>query len=84
MLALLLLLLISAIALSLPVVQTMLGQYATDRLNSQYDINIKIDQIEVSAFGGVQLKKVMIRDHHKDTLIFANRLQTNILSYRRL
>ena len=83
-LALLLLLLITAIALSLPVVQTKLGQYATDRLNNEYKINIKIDQIAISAFGGVKFKKVMIRDHHNDTLIFANRLQTNILSYRKL
>jgi len=83
-LALLLLLLITAIALSLPVVQTKLGQYATDRLNKEYNINIKIDQVAISAFGGVKFKKVMIRDHHNDTLIFANRLQTNILSYRKL
>jgi hypothetical protein len=83
-LALLLLLLIGAIALSLPVVQTELGQYATKRLNKEYNININIDQIEISAFGGVKFKKVMIRDHHTDTLIYANRLQTNILSYRKL
>ncbi len=83
-LGLLLLLLLSGIALTLPIVQTQLGTYATDKINQQYHTDIKIDQIAVSVFGGVKFKKVMIRDHHKDTLIYANRLQTNILSFRQL
>ncbi len=79
LLALVLLLLGLAIALSLPSVQTKIAEYATEALNSEYKTNIKVDQVAITVFGGVKLKKVMIRDHHKDTLIYANRIKTNIL-----
>lgn len=65
-------------------VQTQLAQYVTGKINEQYKTDISIDKIAISAFGGVKLKKVMIHDHHKDTLIYANRLQTNILSFKQL
>ena len=83
-LGLLLLLLLLGIALTLPYVQTKLGHYAADKINEQYKTDIHIDQIAISVFGGVKLKKVMIYDHHKDTLIYANRIQTNILSFKQL
>jgi hypothetical protein len=38
----------------------------------------------VSVFGGVKLKNVLIIDHHKDTLIYANRIKTNILDSSKL
>lgn len=70
-----------AIVLSLPVVQTAIGHYVTDMLNKDFKTNIKVEQVAVSVFGGVKLKKVMIRDHHNDTLIYSNRIKTNILSF---
>ncbi|RZJ29633.1 MAG: translocation/assembly module TamB [Flavobacterium sp.] len=79
-----LLLLLTGIALTLPAVQTKIGHYAADKINQQYKTDIHIDQIAISVFGGVKLKRVMIYDHHKDTLIYANRLQTNILSFKQL
>ena len=78
------LLLVLGIALSLPSVQTKLAQYATAQLNEKYKTNIVIEQATISVFGGVKLKKVLIRDHKKDTLIFINRLKTNILDYQKL
>jgi hypothetical protein len=81
---LILFLLLVGIALSLPVVQTQLARYATNSINKQYKTDIRIDKIAISAFGGVKLKNVMIYDHHKDTLIYANRIQTNILSFKQL
>ena len=83
-LGLLLFLLLCGIALSLPVVQTQLGQWATQRINKDYKTDISIDKVVVSAFGSIKLKTVMIRDHHKDTLVYASRIQTNILSFRQL
>lgn len=79
LLGLILLLLVSGILLSLPFVQTKIGAYVTDMLNEDYGTDIKVEQVAVSVFGGVKLKSVMIRDHRKDTLIFANRIKTNIL-----
>lgn len=81
---LLLLLLSTCVALTIPAVQTKLGEYATERINRDYKTNIKIEQVAITIFGGVKFKQVMIRDHHSDTLIYANRLQTNILSFKKL
>lgn len=74
--------LLLAIALSLPWVQTKIAHYATDKINEDFGTNIQIEGIAVSVFGGVKLKGVLILDHHNDTLISADRLQTNVLSFR--
>lgn len=79
LLGLILFLLSSAIVLSLPFVQTRIGHYFTDLINEDFGTDINVDQVSVSIFGGVKLKTVLIKDHHKDTLIFANRIKTNIL-----
>lgn len=84
LLVLVLLLLGLAIALSLPSVQTKIAEYATDQINADYKTDIKVDQVAITIFGGVKLKKVMIRDHHKDTLIYANRIKTNILDLNQM
>lgn len=76
--------LVLGILLSLPPVQTKIAQYATEKINAEFGTDIRIDQVAISVFGGVKLKKVLVRDHHKDTLIYVNRLKTNILSFRRL
>ncbi|ELI6455394.1 TPA: translocation/assembly module TamB domain-containing protein [Flavobacterium psychrophilum] len=81
---LVLLLLGLGIALSLPSVQTMLGQYATEQLNKEFGTNITIQEANFTIFGGVKLKKVLIRDHKKDTLFYINRLKTNILDAKKL
>ena len=72
------------IALALPFVQTKIGQYATDALNEKYKVNINVEQVSLTVFGGVKLKKVLILDHHKDTLIYANRIKTTILDFEKL
>ncbi len=84
LLGLILFLLGSSIILSLPVVQTSIAGYVTDSLNEQYKTDITVQRVSLSLFGGVNFREVMIRDHHKDTLIYAKRLQTNILSFRKL
>lgn len=76
--------LLLAIALSLPFVQTKLAHYATDKLNENLGTNIKVEKVAISLFGSVKLKKVLILDHHNDTLISADRIQTNILSFKQL
>ena len=78
---LILLLLITSIALSLPFVQTKIAHYVTDDLNETYGTNIYVDQVALTVFGGVKLKKVLIKDHHKDTLIYVNRIKTTILGF---
>lgn len=80
----LLLLLFLGILLSLPSVQTKIGQYLTNSINEDFGTDINVEQVTFNIFGGVKLKEVLIRDHHKDTLIFANRIKTNILDFNRL
>ncbi|HWS60857.1 MAG TPA: translocation/assembly module TamB domain-containing protein, partial [Flavobacterium sp.] len=72
------------IALTLPFVQTAIGNYATNTLNEKYKIHINVEQVSVTVFGGVKLKNVLILDHHKDTLISANRIKTNILDWSKI
>ncbi|NUY79983.1 translocation/assembly module TamB domain-containing protein [Flavobacterium sp. MAH-1] len=74
----------TGILLSLPPVQTKLAQYLTEKINEDYGTDIKVDKVAISIFGSVKLNTVMIRDYKKDTLIYANRIQTNILSFKRL
>ncbi|RZJ72808.1 translocation/assembly module TamB domain-containing protein [Flavobacterium sp.] len=73
-----------AILLSLPPVQTKIAQFATEKINEDFGTDIHIDKIAISVFGGVKLKKVLIYDYKKDTLVYANRIKTNILSFRQL
>ncbi len=82
--ALLLLLLLTCTALSLPVVQTSLAHYATDRLNKDFGTNINVDEVAITLFGGVKLKKVLVLDHHNDTLIYSQRIKTSILDLGKL
>lgn len=81
---LLVLILTLGIALSLPVVQTKIAHYITEKLNKDFGTDIYVDQVEVNIFGGVQLKKVLVKDEKKDTLIFAKRIVTSVLDTKKL
>ena len=78
------LLLLSAIALTLPFVQTKIAKYVTDDINKSYGVNISIDKVALTVFGGVKLKSVLILDHHKDTLVFSNRINTSLLDFKNI
>lgn len=70
--------------MALPVVQTKLGEYATDWLKEEYKVDITVEKVAINPFGGVKLKGVLVRDHHKDTLVHFNRINTSIISYKKL
>lgn len=76
--------LVLGITLSLPFVQTKIAHYVTDNLNEKYGTDIYVDKVALSIFGSVKLKDVLIKDHHKDTLIAAQSIKTNILSFKKL
>ncbi|MBC7845380.1 MAG: translocation/assembly module TamB [Flavobacterium sp.] len=79
-----LLLLVLGIALTLPFVQTKIGNYVTNTLNEKYKISINVEEVSLTVFGGMKLKNVLILDHHKNTLISANRIKTNILDWSKI
>ncbi len=72
------------IALTLPVVQTKMAQYFMKSINEDYGLNMSIDEVQVTLFGGVKLKKALIIDHHKDTLIYVKRLNTSFLGAKKI
>lgn len=76
--------LLGAISLSVPYVQTKIAQYFTKSINDDFGTKISIDGVRISVFGGVKFKNVMIRDHHNDTLIFTRILNTNILEGKKI
>lgn len=70
--------------LSIPVVQTSLGNYATKRINEEFKTNININQVSLQFNGDVELKKIYIEDFKKDTLISISELNTSIISINNL
>ncbi len=68
----------------MPPVQTFLGKYATDELNKSFGTDLKIEQVAITPFGSVKLKGIIILDHHKDTLFAIKRLNTSILSFKKI
>lgn len=75
------LLLLSGILLTMPVVQTKIAQHYTEVINKQFGTNITIDKIELTIFGGLKLKGIAIKDHHKKMLISAKIINTTILDF---
>jgi len=73
-----------AIILALPVVQTKIAKYITETLNEDFKTDISVDKVAINIFGGVKLKKVLILDHHKKTLIYSDIISTDIVSVKRL
>ena len=65
-------------ALSRPSVQTKVGVKVSDWLKETYDASITIDKIKISIVGELELEGVFIKDHHNDTLIFVEKLDTSL------
>jgi hypothetical protein len=76
--------LLMSILLSIPVVQTKIGSYLTNKINADFNTNLTIEKVDFSFLGSIQLKGVKIRDHHKDTLIFVQKLSTSLLNAKRI
>ena len=70
--------------LSIPFVQTGLGNYVTKRLNDDFKTNINIDRVSLQFNGDIELKDILIHDYKKDTLIAAKELNTSILNFANL
>ena len=71
-----------SVILSFSSVQTRLAKMVTNRVNSAYGTSIAIEKLDLSSIRNVALKNVLIRDHHGDTLISAETLETSVLNYR--
>ncbi|MBA3985395.1 MAG: translocation/assembly module TamB, partial [Flavobacteriales bacterium] len=70
--------------ISTPGVQTEIANKVTQNLNEKYGTDINIKRIGLNWKGQVAIQGVYIADHHKDTLIYARTLDTDILNFRSL
>lgn len=84
LLALVLLLILLVGLLSIPGVQSYVGTKVTQSLNESYGVNINIERLGLNWKGQVTIKEVYIADHHNDTLIYSQKLNTTILDFNRL
>lgn len=73
-----------SVLLSFSSVQTRLAKLITDKVNAKFGITILVDKVDLSSLRNITLKKVLIKDHHLDTLIYANELSTSILNYKNI
>lgn len=70
--------------LSIPFVQTGLGNSVTEWLNKDFETNISVDRISLQFNGDIELKDILIIDYKKDTLIAAKELNTSVLNFAKL
>ena len=70
--------------ISIPHVQTQLGNKITKSLNNKYNTNINVGEISLNIFGNIALKNIFIEDNHKDTLAFIGSINTSILDFKKL
>ncbi|WP_455169436.1 translocation/assembly module TamB domain-containing protein, partial [Aegicerativicinus sediminis] len=80
----LLLFIILVLIFSLPAVQSLLGKYATKKINNEFGTHINVKYVHLRFNGDVELKKVFIEDFRQDTLIFVDRLRTSIISFNNI
>jgi len=73
-----------SLILSIPFIQTYLGKIVTSKINEDYHTHITINKIDLSFLGDIQLKEIQILDHHKDSLIYVQNLNTSIFSYKQI
>ena len=78
------LLVMLSVILSFSSVQTGLARWVTNKVNTNYGTSIEIQKLDLSSIRNVALKNVLIRDHHNDTLISVESLETSVLNYRNL
>lgn len=72
------------IIFSIPAVQTSVAKKVTSALNETYGTDISIQKIRLKYNGNALIKDVYIADHHQDTLIYAETVETSLLSIRAL
>ncbi len=63
---------------SLNSVRAFIAQRAVSYINEKYDVDIRIEKLNLFPLGHIDAENVLIRDHHGDTLLFTKRLNTGL------
>jgi hypothetical protein len=72
------------VVFSIPAVQTRVAKYVTTKVNEKYNTDIYVDRVGLKWNGEVNLKGILIKDHHADTLIYAKTLASSLLSVKKV
>lgn len=83
LLVLFLMLVTLVLLISNPTVQTYLAKKVTKNLNEKHQTNISIKQVGLAWNGDIVLKQLYVADHHNDTLIYTDRLNSSIVSFKK-
>ena len=66
--------------LSIPRVQTFIGEYATNKINKKFNTNIKIERASFDFNGEIKFNNLLVKDHKGDSLIAINQLKSSLTS----
>lgn len=72
------------IVFSIPAVQTSVARKVTKSLKESKDVDISVGRVGITYSGKVDLRDVLIKDHHEDTLIFSQKVVTSLGSFTSL
>lgn len=78
LLALFCLLILAVGSMMLPIVQSYLARYVTEKVNEKFGTDFYIDRLSIDVFGVIHLKGVEARDNHENILIGIDHLQTRL------
>lgn len=74
-------LLVLLLAVQLPPVQTWLAKQVTRQLSHDLKTEVKIDKVTFSLFDKLDFSGILIKDIHKDTLLYAGTLRVRITDW---
>ncbi|NML37960.1 hypothetical protein HHL17_12215 [Chitinophaga sp. G-6-1-13] len=75
------LIILVGVLINIPAVQNLLVREVTSRLSDQLHTRVEINRITLRLFNSMQLEGALIEDQHKDTLLYAGKLQVRITDW---
>ena len=81
MAVILLLFVLLVLVFSVPKVQSWAATKVTYYVNKKYATDINVETVSIGFSGAININGILIKDHHADTLIIAQKLSTSILNF---
>ena len=72
--------LVGLLVISIPAVQTHLANRLTQKINQNFQTEMKVEGVAIGFDGAVNLSSFFIADHHTDTLFYAKNFKTDLYS----
>ncbi len=72
--------LVSLLVISIPAVQTHLANRLTQKINQNFQTEMKVEGVAIGFDGEVNLSSFFIADHHSDTLFYSKKFKTDLYS----